>query len=85
MGEALSRRYLQQTLDKFAVPQAEQAEVKAIVASTRGGYRHLRARGRRDFRVTAGDVADYRLFRHMPMTTGPSPGKPARTTNRKPI
>jgi hemoglobin len=26
---------LQQTLDKFAVPQAEQAEVKAIVASTR--------------------------------------------------
>ena len=26
---------LQQTLDKFVVPQAEQAEVKAIVASTR--------------------------------------------------
>jgi hypothetical protein len=26
---------LQQTLDKFAVPQAEQAENKAIVASTR--------------------------------------------------
>ena len=26
---------LQQTLDKFGVPQAEQAEVKAIVASTR--------------------------------------------------
>jgi hemoglobin len=26
---------LQQTLDKFAVPQAEQAEIKAIVASTR--------------------------------------------------
>ena len=26
---------LQQTLDKFAVPQVEQAEVKAIVASTR--------------------------------------------------
>jgi hemoglobin len=25
---------LQQTLDKFAVPQAEQAEIKAIVAST---------------------------------------------------
>ena len=27
---------LQQTLDKFAVPQAEQAEIKAIVASTLG-------------------------------------------------
>ena len=26
---------LQQTLDKFAVPQAEQAEIKVIVASTR--------------------------------------------------
>ena len=26
---------LQQTLDKFAVPQTEQAEIKAIVASTR--------------------------------------------------
>ena len=26
---------LQQTLDKFAVPQAEQAEIKGIVASTR--------------------------------------------------
>ncbi len=26
---------LQQTLDKFAVPQGEQAEIKAIVASTR--------------------------------------------------
>jgi hemoglobin len=26
---------LQQTLDKFAVPQAEQAEIKAIVSSTR--------------------------------------------------
>jgi hemoglobin len=26
---------LQQCLDKFAVPQAEQAEIKAIVASTR--------------------------------------------------
>ena len=26
---------LQQTLNKFAVPQAEQAEIKAIVASTR--------------------------------------------------
>jgi hemoglobin len=26
---------LQQTLDKFSVPQAEQAELKAIVASTR--------------------------------------------------
>ena len=26
---------LQQTLDKFAVPQPEQAELKAIVASTR--------------------------------------------------
>jgi len=26
---------LQQTLDKFAVPNAEQAEIKAIVASTR--------------------------------------------------
>ena len=26
---------LQQTLDKFAVPQAEQAEIKAIIASTR--------------------------------------------------
>jgi hemoglobin len=26
---------LQQTLDKFAVPQAEQAEIKAIVDSTR--------------------------------------------------
>ena len=26
---------LQQTLDKFAVPQPEQAEIKAIVASTR--------------------------------------------------
>jgi hemoglobin len=26
---------LQQTLDKFGVPQAEQAELKAIVASTR--------------------------------------------------
>ncbi len=26
---------LQQTLDKFAVPPAEQAEIKAIVASTR--------------------------------------------------
>ena len=26
---------LQQTLDNFAVPQAEQAEIKAIVASTR--------------------------------------------------
>jgi hemoglobin len=26
---------LQQTLDKFAVPEAEQAEIKAIVASTR--------------------------------------------------
>jgi hemoglobin len=26
---------LQQTLDKFAVPQSEQAEIKAIVASTR--------------------------------------------------
>src|SRR5246500_2545310 len=26
---------LQQTLDKFTVPQAEQAEIKAIVASTR--------------------------------------------------
>jgi len=26
---------LQQTLDKFAVPTAEQAEIKAIVASTR--------------------------------------------------
>jgi hemoglobin len=26
---------LQQTLEKFAVPQAEQAEIKAIVASTR--------------------------------------------------
>ena len=27
---------LQQTLDKFRVPQAEQAELKAIVASTHG-------------------------------------------------
>jgi len=27
---------LQKTLDKFAVPAAEQAEIKAIVASTRG-------------------------------------------------
>ncbi|TPV98512.1 MAG: hypothetical protein USCAAHI_02054 [Beijerinckiaceae bacterium] len=26
---------LQQTLDKFAVPEAEQAEFKAIIASTR--------------------------------------------------
>ena len=26
---------LQQTLDKFAVPPAEQAEIKAIIASTR--------------------------------------------------
>jgi hemoglobin len=26
---------LQQTLDKFAVPQAEQAEIKAIIDSTR--------------------------------------------------
>jgi hemoglobin len=26
---------LQQTLDKFGVPQAEQAEIKAIVESTR--------------------------------------------------
>ena len=26
---------LQQTLDKFAMPAAEQAEIKAIVASTR--------------------------------------------------
>jgi hypothetical protein len=26
---------LQQTLDKFAAPQAEQAEIKAIIASTR--------------------------------------------------
>jgi hemoglobin len=26
---------LQQTLEKFAVPQAEQAEIKAVVASTR--------------------------------------------------
>jgi hypothetical protein len=26
---------LQQTLDKFAVPQSEQAEIKAIVNSTR--------------------------------------------------
>jgi len=26
---------LQQTLDKFAVPQAEQEEIKAIVATTR--------------------------------------------------
>jgi hypothetical protein len=26
---------LQQTLDKFAVPRAEQAEIKAIIASTR--------------------------------------------------
>jgi hemoglobin len=26
---------LEQTLDKFAVPKAEQAEIKAIVASTR--------------------------------------------------
>jgi len=26
----------QQTLDKFAVPEAEQDELKAIVASTRG-------------------------------------------------
>jgi hemoglobin len=26
---------LQQTLDKFTVPQAEQAEAKAIVASTK--------------------------------------------------
>ena len=26
---------LQQTLDKFAVPEAEQAEIKAIVAGTR--------------------------------------------------
>jgi hemoglobin len=26
---------LQQTLDKFAVPEVEQAEIKAIVASTR--------------------------------------------------
>jgi hypothetical protein len=26
---------LQQTLDKFAVPAVEQAEIKAIVASTR--------------------------------------------------
>ena len=26
---------LQQTLDKFAVPEAEQAELKAIVVSTR--------------------------------------------------
>jgi hemoglobin len=26
---------LQQSLNKFAVPQAEQAEIKAIVASTR--------------------------------------------------
>jgi hemoglobin len=26
---------LQQTLDKFAVPQAEQAEIKGIVANTR--------------------------------------------------
>ena len=26
---------LQKTLDKFAVPQAEQGEIKAIVASTR--------------------------------------------------
>ena len=26
---------LQQTLDKFSVPQAEQAEIKAIIDSTR--------------------------------------------------
>jgi hypothetical protein len=28
-------RIMQQTLDKFAVPLAEQAEIKAIIASTR--------------------------------------------------
>ena len=29
---------LQQTLDKFAVPQAEQAEIKAIIDSTRADF-----------------------------------------------
>ena len=33
---------LQQTLDKFAVPKAEQAEIKAIVASTRADIVVLR-------------------------------------------
>jgi hemoglobin len=38
----------QQTLDKFKVPAEEQAELKAIVNSTRSDYcRRLRAGGRR--------------------------------------
>ena len=31
----MSNDHLQQTLDKFAVPEAEQAEIKAIIGSTR--------------------------------------------------
>jgi len=42
---------LQQTLDKFAVPQPEQAEIKAIVASTRADYRRLRAHRRSTLHV----------------------------------
>jgi hypothetical protein len=30
-------RIMQQTLDKFAVPLVEQAEIKAIIAPTRSG------------------------------------------------
>src|SRR5262249_3306367 len=37
---------LQQTLDKFKVPQAEQTEIKAIVASTRADIVVKRARRR---------------------------------------
>jgi hypothetical protein len=37
---------LQQTLDKFAVPQAEQAEIKAIVASTLGLICHFESGGK---------------------------------------
>jgi hypothetical protein len=38
---------LQQTLDKFAVPEAEQAELKAITASTRADIVVQGAHGRR--------------------------------------
>jgi hemoglobin len=35
LHEGVAQKSLQQALDKFAVPEAEQAEIKAIVASTR--------------------------------------------------
>ena len=41
--------HLRQTLEKFAVPQAEQAEIKAIVDSTRADIVVLRARAATPF------------------------------------